>query len=173
MVTCNVSQADAQDVVLLVLLAFLIQIKRIPRKINILKGPGNEYPQHLRAKERLGEILKASGYYNISYEVQQPKTMLELLGERTYIADVQAEKEGRIYIFEVDGKKGHTSRWNLSKDKARDRAMFAIGRWTIRIPVGYLGKGFSDSEILEEIEWQLTNIQTIEGNKNALSVINC
>jgi len=172
-VTCNVSQADVRDVVLLVLLAFLIEIKRISRKINILKGPGNEYPQHLRAKERLGEILKASGYYNISYEVQQPKTMLELLGERTYIADVQAEKEGRIYIFEVDGKKGHTSRWNFAKDKARDRAMFAIGRWTIRIPVRYLGKGFSDREILEEIEWQLTNIQTIEENKNVLSVINC
>jgi len=128
-----------------------------------------EYPQHLNGKKRLGEILETAGYYNISYEVQQPKTVLELLGERTYIADVQAEKEGRIYIFEVDGKKGHTSRWNLAKDKARDRAMFAIGRWTIRIPTRWLvGKGkLSDREILEEIEWQISIIQTTNIAENA------
>ena len=95
--------------------------------------------------------------------------MLELLGERTYIADVQAEKEGRIYIFEVDGKKGHSSRWNLAKDKARDRAMLAIGRRTIRISTRWLvGKGkLSDREILKEIEWQISIIQTTNIAENA------
>ncbi len=97
--------------------------------------------------------------------------MLELLGERTYIADVQAEKEGRIYIFEIDGKKGHSSKRNISKDKARDRAMLGIGRWTIRIPTGYLGKRFSDSDILKDIEWRI--MQKIQEECSVYSVVNC
>ncbi len=136
---------------------------------------GNEYPQHKKAKVRLKEILKTAGYYNISFEVQQPEVMCGMLGERTYTADVQAEKEGRIYIFEIDGKKNHSTRRNKARDKTRDGALFGIGRWTIRIPTRWIvgTKRFSDREILEEIEWQLSNIQKIEENKNVLSVMNC
>jgi hypothetical protein len=157
-VTCNVSQEDAPDVVVLVLLAFLIQTKTILRKINVPKGPGNEYPQHNKAKERLGEILKTAGYENISYETQQAEVMLEFLGERRYIADITAEKEGRHYIFEIDGIKNHSTRRNKAKDKARDRAMLvSLGKRTIRVQTWWLvGRGrLSDLDILKEIEWQL------------------
>ena len=139
------------------------------RKI-IPKGPGNEYPQHLNGKKRLGKILKTAGYYNISYEVQQPETVLELLGERTYRADVQAEKEGRIYIFEVDGKKGHSSARNIAKDKGRDGAMLGIGRRTIRIPTRFLGSDFTDREILKDIEWRISIIQKTIGAENVPTV---
>jgi hypothetical protein len=117
---------------------------------------GNESPAHYRAKERIVKILQESGYSNIQSEVKQPETMLEFLGKRSFVADVQTEKEGRMYIFEVDGKRGHSTRRNISKDKGRDRSMVGIERWTIRIPTGYLvGKRkLSDREILEEIEYQ-------------------
>ncbi len=115
-----------------------------------------EQAPHLNGKERLGEILKTASYYDIGYEVKQPKAMLELLGEREYVADIQASKEGRTYIFEIDGIKNHSTKRNIAKDKARDRAIFAIGKPTIRIPTRYLvGKGkLTDREILEEIAYQ-------------------
>ena len=80
-----------------------------------------------------------------------------MLGERTYTADVQAEKEGRIYIFEIDGKKNHSTRRNKTRDKARDGALLGIGRRTIRIPTRWIvgRERFSDREILDEIEWQI------------------
>ena len=100
--------------------------------------------------------------------------MLELLGEREYVADIQASKEGRTYIFEIDGIRNHSTKRNIAKDKARDRALLGIGKWTIRIPTRYLvGKGkLSDREILEEIEWQISHIQTIEENNVVTSAVN-
>jgi hypothetical protein len=158
----NVLQIDAPGVDPLVPLVCLIQTKRIPEKINIEtvipRGPGNEYPPHLRAKQRLGQILKEAGYENIYYETQQAKIRLQFLGERRYIADITAQKEGKHYIFEIDGKRGHSSKWNLSKDKARDRAMLvSLGKRTIRIQTGWLiGRGqLSDMDILKEIDWQM------------------
>ena len=129
-----------------------------------------EYPQHKKAKYRLGEIIKTAGYENINYEAQQVKVMLEFLGERRYIADISAEKEGQEYIFEIDGTRGHSSRWNLSKDKARDRAMLvSLGKRTIRIPTWWLiGRGqLPDRDILEEIAWQGLNTQNIITVQNA------
>jgi hypothetical protein len=139
----------------------------------VIPTTGNEYPQHKKAKFRLAEILKTAGYENICYETQQVKVMLEFLGERRYIADVTAEKEGKQYIFEIDGKRGHSSKWILSKDKARDRALLvSLGKRTIRIPTGWLiGRGqLSDLDILKHIEWR---IRMIEESKNVLSVTNC
>ena len=118
---------------------------------------GNESPQHYKAKERLVQILQGSNYEDIQVESKQVKVMLQFLGERTYIGDIQCQKEGRIYIFEIDGTRGHSSRWNKSKDKARDRALLDIGRWTIRLKTVWLiGRGkLSDREILEEIHYQI------------------
>ena len=100
--------------------------------------------------------------------------MLELLGEREYVADIQASKEGRTYIFEIDGIKNHSTKRNIAKDKARDGALLAIGKRTIRIPTRYLvGKGkLTDREILDEIEWQISHIQTTEGNNVVTSAVN-
>ena len=94
--------------------------------------------------------------------------MLEFLGEREYVADIQASKEGRVYIFEIDGIKNHSTKRNIARDKARDRALFEIGKWTIRIPTRYLvGKGkLPDSDILKEIAWRISIIQKIIGVEN-------
>ena len=94
--------------------------------------------------------------------------MLELLGEREYVADIQACKEGRLYIFEIDGIKNHSTKRNIAKDKARDGAMLAIGKSTIRIPTRYLiGRGkLSDREILDEIEWQISTMPKTIGVEN-------
>jgi very-short-patch-repair endonuclease len=82
--------------------------------------------------------------------------MLECLGERRYVADIQAEKEGQIYIFEIDGVRGHSTRRNRTKDKTRDGALLELNRRTIRLPTWWIvGKGkLSDREILKEIEYQ-------------------
>jgi len=94
--------------------------------------------------------------------------MCGMLGERTYTADVQAEKEGRIYIFEIDGKKNHSTRRNKTRDKARDGALLGIGRRTIRIPTRWIigRERFSDREILDEIEWQILTIEKTIGVEN-------
>ena len=137
--------------------------------IPIPKSPGNESPQHYKAKERLTQILQGSNYENIQVESKQVKVMLQFLGERTYIGDIQCQKEGRIYIFEIDGTRGHSSRWNKSKDKARDRALLDIGRWTIRLKTVWLvGRGkLSDREILEEIDYQIWD-RYIHGKGNII-----
>ena len=85
-----------------------------------------EQKPHLNAKTRLKEILKTAGYKNISFEVQQPTIMLKGLGERRYVADIQATKKRQVYIFEIDGVRGHSSRRNRAKDKTRDGALLEL-----------------------------------------------
>jgi hypothetical protein len=115
-----------------------------------------EYAGHKKAKERLAQILQTAGFTNIQLESKQIKIMLEFLGPRTYIADIEAEKEGKQYIFEIDGKRGHSTRWNKSKDNARDRAMSAIGKQTVRLSTGWLygERRLPDMVILDEISYQ-------------------
>jgi hypothetical protein len=123
----------------------------------VKKSPlGNESPQHYKAKERLVQVLQDAGYENIKTEAKQPKTMLEFLGERRFITDLEATKEGRIFIFEVDGKKGHSSKRAVAKGNSRDGALYNLRKWPIHLRTwDLIGKRkLSDREILEEIEYQ-------------------
>ncbi len=123
-----------------------------------------ESTQHRKGKQRLKEILKRTGYTNIQVESKQAEITLEFLGPRTYIFDVQAEDEqGWLYCFEVDGKKGHTSRRNIAKDRTRDRAMLENGIRTVRISTwDLIGKNKqSDEEIIQEIKYQLDAINEL------------
>jgi hypothetical protein len=157
-VTYNVSQADAPDVDPVVLSVCLIQTKRIPEKINIPRGPGNQSPQHQRAKERLVEIALQSGYEFVCAEVEQQKIRIPLLGERSYTPDLIFQKGGKFYILEADGKKGHTSRRSKDKDKLRDKVFGDRGIRTLRVKVKDLigRKKQADQDIIRDLEWQRT-----------------
>ena len=124
-----------------------------------------ESSAHWKAKYRLKEILENTGYTNIQIESKQAEITIEFLGKRTYIFDVQAEDEqGWLYCFEVDGKKGHTSRRNIAKDRTRDRAMLENGIRTVRIQtIDLVGKKKqTDQEIIQEIEYQLKECEKLD-----------
>ena len=120
---------------------------------------------HRRGKDRLIEILRTVGYKDISAEAEQVEVFIELLGFRRYIFDIQAyDEQGWQYCFEVDGKRGHSSRWNKSKDKSRDRAMREIGIKTVRIPtIDLVGKKKqTDKAIIDEINYQLEQVDKLD-----------
>lgn len=97
-------------------------------------------------------------YKNIQIECKQTKVWIEFLGERTYTFDIQVEDQrGRKICCEVDGRQGHSGRWNIAQDRARDRAMCKIGIRTVRIQtIDLIGKKkLSDEDILNDINWQL------------------
>ena len=122
---------------------------------------GNEYPEHLRAKKRLAKILRKKGFYTF-YEVGTGTTETEV-GTRSYTIDVLGVwqyNSGDIkeFAFEVDGKKGHTSRRQRDRDKFRDRVHWEYQRLpTVRLVRFWLaGRGkVSDDDIWIEILWQL------------------
>ncbi len=113
--------------------------------------------RHLEAKERLEEIAVQCGFWYICSEIQLQETRIEYLGERTYTPDLLFEKDEKMYIFEADGKKGHSSKRDQDKDKLRDKILGGQGFTTIRIPVKDLigRRKLSNQDIIKEIDWQI------------------
>ena len=81
------------------------------------------------------------------------------LGERVYWPDLMAWHDGLGWvIFEVDGKRGHTTRMDLYKMELRDHAFQKTGIRTVRIQTADLvGKKKQPVDIiLAEIDYQLS-----------------
>ena len=122
---------------------------------------GNEYEGHRNAKKRLAKILRKKGFITF-YEVDTGPTETEI-GQRSYTADILAiwqysSRNVQEIIFEVDGKKGHSSQRGRARDKFRDRVHWEYKRLpTIRLNRFWLsGRGkVTDDDIWIEIIWQL------------------
>jgi hypothetical protein len=138
----------------------LLVKKQISQKINIVipRGPGNQSPQHQRAKERLVQIALQGGYEFVCSEVCQGEIWIPLLGKRSYTPDLIFQKGGKKYILEADGKKGHTSKRSKDKDELRDEVFGDRGIRTLRIKVKDLigRKKQADQDIIRDLEWQST-----------------
>jgi hypothetical protein len=118
----------------------------------------NESPRHWAAKYALQKILLENDYSIIDDEFAL-ETINTVVGERDYIIDLFAQKEGKRYAFELDGKVGHSTKRDLYKMKIRDGALLQIGIKTIRLKVNDLvGKKKQGVDIiLKEIEYQLAS----------------
>jgi len=122
---------------------------------------GNEYEGHRNAKKRLAKILRKKGFITF-YEVDTGPTETEI-GQRSYTADILAiwqysSRNVQEIIFEVDGKKGHSSQRGRARDKFRDRVHWEYKRLpTIRLNRFWLsGRGkVTDDDIWIETIWQL------------------
>jgi len=122
---------------------------------------GNEYEGHRNAKKRLAKILRKKGFITF-YEVDTGPTETEI-GQRSYTADILAiwqysSRNVQEIIFEVDGKKGHSSQRGRARDKFRDRVHWEYKRLpTVRLNRFWLsGRGkVTDDDIWIEIIWQL------------------
>ena len=122
---------------------------------------GNEYEGHRNAKKRLAKILRKKGFITF-YEVDTGPTETEI-GQRSYTADILAiwqysSRNVQEIIFEVDGKKGHSSQRGRARDKFRDRVHWEYKRLpTVRLNHFWLaGRGkVTDDDIWIEIIWQL------------------
>jgi hypothetical protein len=117
-----------------------------------------ESPKHWLAKLTLQKILLENDWSIIDDEYAL-RTINTVVGERDYTIDLFAEKDGKRYAFECDGKKGHSSKRDLYKMKIRDGALLTIGIKTIRLKVDDLvGKKKQGVDIiLKEIEYQLAS----------------
>lgn len=118
-----------------------------------------EGPIHWQGKARLEKILLESGWSiylhdgDDFFEVETP------LGTRTYWPDALAWKDGEGWVcFEVDGRKGHSTRKDFQKMNLRDSSFVGIDIRTVRIKNHDLQGRHrrDDSLILEEIAWQLS-----------------
>ena len=112
--------------------------------------------RHWKAKLFLQKFLMQHNYSLVIDEFALD-TINTLLGERDYTVDLLAEKEGKRYAFEVDGKKGHSTKCDLIKMKLRDESLKLIGIKTVRLKTDDLiGRRKQTPElILQEIEYQL------------------
>jgi hypothetical protein len=110
--------------------------------------------RHWKGKQVLWKLLLEAGYTVI--EDEHPHPVLTQLGERQYVFDIFAHKDGRLYAFEVDGKKGHSTKTDLHKMKIRDEYMAGEKITTIRIQLDDLvGKKKQPTDlILQEIAYQ-------------------
>ena len=134
----------------------------------LLLTKGNEYPEHIHAKKRLSKILRKKGFYTF-YEVDTGPTETEI-GQRSYTADIlavwqHATGDVQEFIFEVDGKKGHSSQRGRTRDKFRDRVHWEYQRLpTIRLERPWLSgrKKVDDQDIWIEVIWQLRTKYGIE-----------
>ena len=134
----------------------------------VLLTKGNEYAGHIYAKRRLSKILRKVGFITF-YEVETGPIETEL-GLRNYSIDVfgiwqHSDGSVREIAFEVDGKKGHQSKHNKSRDNFRDRIHWEYQELpTVRLERPWLsGKSkVSDNDILREIVWQLKTKYGVE-----------
>jgi hypothetical protein len=125
-----------------------------------LKTTGNEYPPHIKAKERLKAIIEEKGLI-ADYEIGIGSTETEI-GQRDYTVDLFAfwtnARTGitKRIAFEIDGKY-HNSKTQLYKMRNRDKALLNKGIYTVRLRTGWLvGRGKVDDEtIWNEILYQL------------------
>ena len=110
---------------------------------------------HWRAKGALTKILLLDDYSLVQDEFAL-ETINTVVGERDYIIDLFAEKEGKRYAFELDGWKGHSTKRDFYKMKIRDESLLKLGIRTIRIPVrDVVGRKKQPLNIiLSEIEYQ-------------------
>jgi hypothetical protein len=116
-----------------------------------------ESPKHFKAKIVLQKILLENEWSIIGDEIALD-VINTVVGERDYIIDLFAAKDGKMYAFELDGKVGHSTKRDLYKMKIRDGALKSIGIKTVRIGVNDL-VGLKKQPldiILKEIEYQLT-----------------
>ncbi len=126
-----------------------------------MQKTGNEYPEHIHAKKRLGRILRQKGFITFN-EISTGITETEI-GPRGYTIDcwgIWQHSNGSIQeiAFEVDGHKGHHSKRNRSRDKFRDRVHWQYkGIPTIRLERPWLAgrHKVTDDDIWIEITWQL------------------
>ena len=122
---------------------------------------GNEYEGHRNAKKRLAKILRKKGFITF-YEVDTGPTETEI-GQRSYTADILAiwqysSRNVQEIIFEVDGKKGHSSQRGRARDKFRDRVHWEYKRLpTVRLNRFWLAgrNKVTDDDIWIETIWQL------------------
>ena len=114
-----------------------------------------ESEKHWDAKAALTKILLLNDY-SLVIDEYALRTINTVVGERDYTVDLFAEKEGKRYAFELDGKVGHSTKRDLYKMKIRDEALLALGIKTIRISVNdVVGRKKQPLEvILDEIEYQ-------------------
>ena len=121
---------------------------------------GNEYPQHIKGKERVYQIITEKGLI-AKYEVSLGITETEI-GIRNFTADIFAfwtnARTGitKRIAFEIDGKY-HNSKLQLHKMANRDKALRKRGIYTVRLRTDWLvGKGkVDDQTIWNEILYQL------------------
>jgi len=126
--------------------------------------------QHRKGKDALETIIKEIGFVSLQEE-DLPRVMTTL-GQRDYTADILAFKGGKIYVFEVDGKKGHFTPRDMVKMKLRDTVLLErFGIKTVRIKTRDLvgRKKQPVSLIIEDIEWQLSRQTT--GKRHAITTI--
>lgn len=107
---------------------------------------------------------------------------IEGIGKRTYIADILGEKNGKMYIFEVDGTKGHSTKRDKYKMVIRDEALESKGYKTIRIRLNDLTSRHRKPDyetVIAEIEYQLdcqkkecvsVNLACVKGNTTANTI---
>ena len=125
-----------------------------------------EYPQHKKAKFILKSILIHLGYV-VKEEVSMPP-IKTYLGERNYILDLLAIKDGKAICFELDGFRGHSTKRDFAKMNLRDKVLFQWYRIkTVRIRVRDLvgQKKIPLPIILKEIEWQLAPAKTTSASR--------
>jgi hypothetical protein len=111
--------------------------------------------KHWKGKQVLWKLLLEAGYTVI--EDEHPHPVLTQLGERQYIFDIFAQKQGQLFAFEVEGFKGHSTKRDFQKMKIRDDYIAGQKIKTVRIQLADLvGKKKQPTDlILQEIEWQL------------------
>lgn len=118
---------------------------------------GNEYPNHIKQKKRIHDLLQANGW-NPEYEkavyCRNPHTGMK--NKHPYFLDVYAERfiDGKLYLIgvEIHGKKGHGSPITIPQDKNRkDEIQSQHGIKIIEFYIDSQLKDCPDNLILEEI----------------------
>ena len=81
------------------------------------------------------------------------------LGEREYWPDILAQRDREGWVcFEVDGKKGHSTKRDFVKMKLRDSSLKEMDIRTVRISTfDLVGKKKQTDDLIKlEISWQLS-----------------
>src|ERR1044071_8587880 len=94
----------------------------------------NESPQHFAGKARVEKLVLEDGWSIYIRDMEDSFPFLTSLGRREYYPDLMAWKDGVGWVvFEVDGKKGHSSVVDHHKMELRDKEFLSRGIRTVRL----------------------------------------
>jgi hypothetical protein len=116
-----------------------------------------ESTKHWKGKIALEKILLEDDWNIEVRDGEDSFTFADELGQFQYWPDLLAYKDGEGWVdFEVDGKKGHSTKTDLHKMKLRDERFASLGIKTVRLKTDDLvGKKKQPIDlILREIQFQ-------------------